>query len=361
LYVKFHEEAEEEEKLEDKGKEWSKKVEEGDEEAIRLWNMFRDASIEYHQAEYQKMGVSFDRWTGESTVIEETEEVIKEGIEEGVIEEDEDGSLYIEFEEMPDTVLKRADGSTLYLSRDLGNLKKRSNEGFDLNLYVVASEQNLHFKQLFKAAEMLGMDNKGCEHVSYGMVRLGEGSMSSREGRIIRLSEVLEKSVEKAREKIEGSEYEGDPEAVGIGAFKYANLAVSRNKDIQFSWDEALSFEGDSGPYLQYSNTRARSILEKAETEGELAGEFGDGEYQLLKKISEFPESVEYAAKSRDPVKIASYLSDLCEQFNTFYHDNPVLQSGEETRKRRLKIVELFERVTRTGLELLGIETLEEM
>ncbi len=361
LYVKFHEEAENNEELKEKGREWSKKVEEGDEEARKLWKMFRDASIEFHKEEYRRMGIAFDRWTGESTVLEETESIIQEGVEKGIIKEDEDGSLYMEFKDMPDNILKRADGATLYLSRDLGNLSKRNEKGFDYNLYVVASEQDLHFKQVFEAAEKLGINNEGCEHISYGLVKLEEGSMSSRKGRVIRLSEVLDTAVEKAREKIEGSEYEGNPEAVGIGAFKYANLSVSRNKDIQFSWDRALSFEGDSGPYLQYSNTRAGSILEKADVEGEIVGGFEDGEHQLLKEISRFPEVLEDASNSREPAKVANYLSELCEEFNSFYHDYPVIQSGEEDKKRRLKIVELFQRVTEKGLELLGIDTLDEM
>ncbi|MDY6776821.1 MAG: arginine--tRNA ligase, partial [Candidatus Nanohaloarchaea archaeon] len=188
-------------------------------------------------------------------------------------------------------------------------------------------------------------------------------SMSSREGRIIRLSDVMDEAEKKAEEKLEEEGKDLDvAEEVGIGAVKYANLKVSRNKNIEFDWDQVLSFEGDSGPYLQYSNTRAKSILEKADEEGEITGMLDDGEYRLLKKLSRFPEKVEAAAENREPAKLANYLSKLCEEFNTFYHEKRVLDADtEEDRLRRLELVGLFVEVTDTGLELLGIKPLEEM
>lgn len=360
LYVKFHDRADEE--MEEKGREWAKKIEEGDEEARELWEMFRDATIEYHKQDYERMNIEFDRWTGESTVVEPANDIIEEGLEKGIFIEDDDGSIYVEFEDedLPPTVIKRADGSTLYLTRDVANIIKREREGFDHNLYVVATEQNLHFKQLFQLAEKFGVEEIENEHVSYGLLSLEEGSMSSREGNIIRLSEVLDEAVEKAEERVEEREL-GNPEAVGIGAVKYANLSVSRNKDIQFDWDRALTFEGDSGPYLQYSNTRAKSILSKTDEEGEFTGEFNDSEHRLMKKMSEFPAKVESAADQREPAKIANHLSSLCEEFNSFYHSCPVLDADEEDMKRRLKLVELFIDVTDQGLELLGMQPLERM
>ncbi|MFB6191470.1 MAG: arginine--tRNA ligase [Candidatus Nanohaloarchaea archaeon] len=365
LYVRFHEEAEEDEEIEEKGREWAAKIEEGDEEARELWERFRDASIEYHRKDYRRMGIDFDRWTGESKVVEEARDMVEGWLEEGELERDDDGSVFMEFEEhdLPGTVLLKADGSTLYITRDLYNLKKRNQEGFDHNLYVVGSEQELHFQQVFAAAEELGLDPEGSEHVSYGLLSLPEGSMSSRAGRIIRLEDAMDEAVERAEEKAaEKMEREVEnAEAIGIGALKYANLSVSRKKDIEFDWDRALSFEGDSGPYLQYSNVRAKSILEKADAEGQLQGELEDAEYRLLKKLGGFPEKVDAAAREREPAKIANYLSSLCEEFNSFYHDCPVIDAGEETRMRRLALVELFARVTDQGLELLGIEPLEEM
>lgn len=359
LYVKLHDEADEEDQ--EKAREWSKKIEEGDEEAVELWESFRKATIEYNEQEYERMGIEFDRVTGESVVAEMAEEMIEEGLEKGIFEEDEDGSIYVEFEDedLPSTIVKRSDGSTLYLSRDVANIRKREQEGFDQNLYVVATEQDLHFQQLFNIAERFGITDIDSEHVSYGMLHLEEGSMSSSEGNIIRLSDVLDEAAEKARE-IEDRDI-GNAEAVGIGAIKYANLSVSRQKDIDFDWDEVLTFEGDSGPYLQYSNTRAKSILRKTDEEGEFTGEFGEEEYRLLKKMGEFPEKVENAADQREPAKIANYLSTLCEEFNSFYHSCPVIDADEETEKRRVKLVELFIEVTDQGLELLGIESLEEM
>lgn len=364
LYVKFHKELEEDEEIEEKGREWAARIEEGDEEAVELWEKFREASMNYHKRDYERMGIDFDRVTGESKMVEGTKKLLEEGLERGIIEEDEDGSLYIEFDELPDVILQKDDGTTLYLSRDLENLRKRiHDEGFDYNLYVVASPQDLHFEQAFKAAEKLGYDTSGCEHISYGLLSLPEGSMSSREGRIVGIEDALDEAEERAREKAaENMEREvGNAEAIGIGALKYANLSVSRSKDIEFSWDRALSFEGNSGPYLQYSNTRAKSILREADKKGELLGKFEEEEYQLLKKLSEFPEKVERAADDREPAKIANYLSELCEEFNSFYHSCKVLGDNEKTEKRRLRLVEVFVDVSDQGLELLGIEPLKEM
>lgn len=369
LYVKFHEEAGEDGELEEKGREWASRIEEGEEEARELWEMFREASIEHHMEEFDRMGIEFDRVTGESTVVEQSRGMVEEWVEEGRLERDDDGSVFIEFEtdDLPGAVLLKSDGSTLYLTRDLYNLKKRNDEGFDHNLYVVGSEQELHFRQVFAAAEKMGLDSSGAEHVSYGMLSLPEGSISSREGDIIRLSDILDEAVEKAEQRIQESEKVGadaaeTAEAIGLGAVKYANLSVSRKKDIEFDWNQALSFEGDSGPYLQYSNTRAKSILAKADAEGELAGEPSDPGYRLIKKLGEFPGVVEQAADQREPAKLAGYLSSLSEEFNSFYHSCPVIQAEDaETRGRRLRAVELFVDVTDTGLELLGIQPLEEM
>lgn len=359
LYVRLHDEASEKEH--EKAREWSKKIEEGDEEARELWEMFREATIEYNEKEYGRMNIEFNRFTGESVVAEEAEEIIEEGLEKGVFEEDDDGSVYVEFEneKFPSTIVKRADGSTLYLSRDIANIRKRKREGFDQNLYIVATEQDLHFQQLFEIADLFGIEGILNEHISYGMLHLESGSMSSSKGNIIRLSDVIDRAAEKASSMEERDV--GNAEAVGLGALRYANLAISREKDIEFSWNRALSFEGDSGPYLQYSNTRAKSILRKAETEGILEGELNDEEYSLMKKLAEFPEKVETAAEHREPAKIANYLSQLCEEFNSFYHSCPVLDTEEEIRNRRLRIIEIFIDVTDQGLELLGIEQLEEM
>lgn len=183
--------------------------------------------------------------------------------------------------------------------------------------------------------------------------------MSSSKGNIIRLSEMMDKARDKAAE-IEERDVD-NAEEVGLGAIKYANLSVSRPKDIEFDWDEVLDFEGDSGPYLQYTNVRAKSILRETDKNGEISGKFEEEEYRLVKKLSEFPEKVERAADGREPAKIANYLSELCEEFNSFYHSCQVLGVDEKTEKRRLKLVETFVDVSDQGLELLGIEPLEEM
>jgi len=363
IYVKFHEKAEEDPELEEEARKWAKNIEEGDDEAVRLWKKFREATLQYHKDEYERLGIRFDRITGESKVYEKARELIEHWVEEGKLERDDDGSVFYEFEDedIPGAVVLKADGSTLYLTRDLYNLKKRNEEGFDHNLYVVASEQNLHFKQLFQIAEDMSIDTGGAKHISYGMLQLPEGSMSTRKGLIIEQSEIFDKAVAMAEEKAEKeiNRHLENAEKIGIGAVKYSNLSVSRKKDMEFNWDTALSFKGDSGPYLQYSNVRAKSILRKASVSGELGEEFNDAEYQLVKKLSEFPRQVERAAEDREPAKIANYLSGLCEEFNTFYHECQVLESGRD--RHRLKLVEMFVEVTDQGLDLLGIEPLEEM
>jgi arginyl-tRNA synthetase len=359
LYVKLHDEADEEDKK--KAREWSKKIEEGDEEAVELWEMFREATIEHNEKEYERMGISFDRVTGESVVAEDASEITEQGLEKGIFKEDDDGSVYVDFEDekYPNTVVKRDDGSTLYISRDVANIRKREKEGFDTNMYVVASEQDLHFQQLFEIAEEFGYTDIQNEHISYGMLQLPGETMSSSKGNIIRLSEMMDKARKKAAE-IEGHDVD-NAEEVGLGAIKYANLSVSRPKDIVFEWDEVLDFEGDSGPYLQYTNVRAKSILRETEKEGEIVGGLEDEEYRLVQKLSEFPEKVERAADSREPAKIANYLSELSEEFNSFYHSCQVLGVEEDKEKRRLRLVKAFSDVSDQGLELLGIEPLEEM
>ncbi len=363
LYVEFHEKMETDDKLLEKGREWANRIENKEEEAYRLWKLFREASIDYHKNDYNRMGISFDRWTGESKILEETKEVLEEGLNKGIINKDPDGSLFVDFgDEMPATVLKKSDGTTLYLSRDIANLKKRKeDEGFDLNLYVVASEQDLHFQQLFKICERMGIDTDGCEHISYGLLNLKDGSMSSRSGNIVRISELMDKAIEKAKKRIDSQELKKNADKIGIGALKYANLCVTKQKDIVFNWDDVLTFEGDSGPYLQYSNTRAKSIVQKTDLKGEFKGDLSEMEYSFLKKLSKFPEMIENAVESREPAKIANYLSELCEIFNSFYHKCPVLKADETTMKRRLKLVELFESVSSEGMGLLGIDCLEEM
>jgi arginyl-tRNA synthetase len=363
IYVKFHEMAEERPEIEDESRGWAKKIEEGDDEAVRLWEKFREATLEYHKNEYDRLDIHFDRITGESKVYEKSKQLVEAWIEEGKLEPDDDGSVFYEFEdeEMPGAVILKADGSTLYLTRDLYNLKKRNQEGFDYNLYVVASEQELHFKQLFRIAEEMGLDSEDSEHISYGMLNLPEGSMSTRKGLIIEQSEIFDKAIELAEEKAEEEMNRSleNAEAIGIGAVKYRNLAISRKKDMEFDWDTAISFKGDSGPYLQYSNVRAKSILRKTSKTGKIDRGLKDQEYELLKKLAEFPEKVESASSQREPAKIANYLSNLCEEFNAFYHECEVIGSDREAL--RLKLVEKFVDVSDRGLDLLGIESLDEM
>ena len=370
LYVKFHDEAEENPKLEERGREWFKKLEDGDEEAMKLWQQFIDYSMREFHRTYDRIGVSFDYELGESFYNDMLDDVIDEALEKGIAERDEEGAVVVKFEDLPTFLIQKSDGATLYQTRDLATVKYRKKEfDFDKALYAVGTDQNLHFRQLFKTCDKMGYaDKEELEHVNFGMMRLPEGAMSTRKGRVVFLKDVLDKAQKLALEIIKEKNPELDDkkkiaDKVGIGAVKYADLSKNRIKDIEFSWDKAISFEGDSGPYLQYSCARAHGILEKADFEPEVRKvEFDEEEFQLINKLSEFPEKVKGSAYNYEPHRLANYLNEVCESFNTFYHKCPVLAAdSQEKKETRLALVKSFSIVISTGLKLLGIEPLEAM
>ncbi len=368
LYVRFHDEADKEEELEDKARKWGKKLEEGDDEAERLWNMFTEHSKKGLKEAYKRLGVEFDSWRGERFYRDKTKDIINEALDKGVAKEDKDGSVIIESEE-DDTpyLLQRSDGGTLYSTRELAAMKhRREKYNFDKALYVVGTPQERHFKQAFEAAEKLGYaDKEQLTHVKFGMMSVPGGSLSTREGNIILLSEVLDKAKEKALEAVEeknpGLENKEEvAEKVGIGAIKYFDLSKKRTTNIKFSWEEALSFEGSSGPYLQYSYSRACGILKKTAKEDDADfNDLEDIEFELAKKLGRFHIPVEQAVDKYEPHRIAVYLNDLCELFNEFYHKCRVKDSEHEAR--RVKLVKTFKQVLGNGLDLLNIPKLEEM
>lgn len=370
LYVKFHDKAEENSELEEEGRKWFKKLEEGEEKAKELWNLFKEYSMENFHETYDRLGVEFDYELGESFYNDILDEIIQEALEKGIAEKDEEGAVVVEFEDLPTFLIQKNDGATLYQTRDLATVKYRKKEfDFDKALYVVGTDQNLHFKQLFETSEKMGYaDKEKLEHVNFGMMRLPEGSMSTRKGRVIFLEDVMNKAQELALEEIKKknpdlNNKEKIADEVGIGAIKYADLSRNRIKDIEFSWDKAIDFEGDSGPYLQYSCARAHGIIEKADFKASIE-EFDpeEIEYKLVKRLSEYPEVLKEAGRAYEPHRLANYLNNLCELFNSFYHKCPVnSEENQSKRKTRLAIVESFKEVITSGLKLLGIEPLEKM
>ncbi len=377
LYTKFHEEAEKNPELEDEAREESRKLEEGDPENTRLWKMFVEASKKYlHEKIYKPLGIVFDVEIGESEYIRAGEEIVKKALEMRVAKEQEDGSVIIELEDegLTPLIIRRSDGASLYQTRDLATIDYRTKKwNPEACLYVVSSEQEYYFKQLFAAARKLGYTTR-LEHVQFGLLTLPEGKLSTRKGRIVLLEEIIEKVVEKARASIrKKTGREGDEETariIGIGALKFADLSQSRIKNVTFDYDKITSFEGDTAPYIQYAGVRIKSIFRKEGIDrNELVNKVETAsldykekeEIELAKTLAMFPETVERAACEREPYILANHLLEVARAFNQFYNTVPVLKAGEKEKTDRLLLCLATLIVIEKGLELLGIRVPEQM
>ena len=371
LYVNFHKEAEKNKELEDKAREWSKKLEQSDRQAVKLWKWFVRISIKEFNKVYRLFGIKFDYQLGESFYLPMLKDVIKESLNKKVAKQSE-GAVIISLENynLPPLLIQRSDTATLYSTRDLAAIKYRKKKfRFDKCLYVVGSEQKLYFQQLFKASELLGYsESDNCIHVCFGLMTLPEGKISTREGRVLFLEDLVKKSIELAEKIIEDKNPKLKhknrvAKQVGIGAIIFNDLKQDRIKDIKFDWNKALSFDGDSCPYVQYAYVRANSILRK--TKFNQAGYFNKIKYEnkqeriLIKKLSEFPDVVKTSAEQYKPHFIAQYLLDMATKFNDFY--NTIRVVGTENEKQRILLVKAVSTVLRNGLYLLNIETPNEM
>ncbi len=377
LYVKFDEEAQSHPELRDEARAWSRKLEEGDPEARRLWQeIVRHSEAEFGRI-YALLGVKFDVTLGESFYVDKTPEVIALAMDRGVAVEDA-GALIVRLDDVgikTPLMLRRSDGATLYPTRDLAAAiyRIRTYRPAQL-LYVVGAEQRLYFRQLFATLQKLGFTEVTYLHIDFGDVTLPGGRMSTRRGRVVFLEDVLREAIARARHLVEEknpelSEAEREQVArpVGIGAVKYADLSQNRVKNIAFEWDRMLALDGDSAPYLQYTYVRAVSILRKAEEEPRTAPFDGraavlEHDWRVLMHLSRFPEAVSNAMASYAPHHIANHLFALAQAFHGFYHEAPVLQAADAgLRRSRLQLVEGVATVMRTGLTLLGIEVLDRM
>jgi arginyl-tRNA synthetase len=374
LYVKFHQRSETDPALEDDARHWFKKLEQGEAEAVDAWSRFRQLSLENYAGIYDLLGIKFDYFHGESHYNDLLDGVIRLVQEKGIARESE-GALIIDLEKygLPPVMLRKKDGATLYITRDLAAaIYRYENFKFAKALYVVGAEQKLHFQQLFKTLELLGFEwAETCVHVPFGLIRFKEGRMSTREGNIIFLEEVLQRSINLAREIIE----EKNPDlankqaaalAVGLGAVRFGDLSNDRIKDIEFDWDKVLDFSGETAAYIQYAHARICSILRKASAA--LAWEESDADFlrqeeeiTLVKTLALLPEKVEAAAEGCRPSVIARYLVDVAREFNRFYHQCPVLSSDPQQQKARLLLIDATRQVLVNGLGLLGIAAPEEM
>ena len=373
LYVKFHEEAEQKPEMEDEARAWFTKLENGDEEAKALWQWFRDESLKEFARVYDLLDIEFDSYAGESFYSDKMGVVIDQLKEKGLLVQSQ-GTNVVDLEEynMPPALITKNDGSTLYMTRDLAAAIYRKNTyDFDKCIYVVGSQQSLHFQQLFKVLELMGYEwSKDLIHVPFGMVALEEGTMSTRKGRVVFLEDVLKQAVEKTKEIVlsknpNAKNVEQIAKQVGVGAVVFQELSNSRIKDYTFSWSRTLSFEGETGPYVQYTHARCCAVLRKAEEEVTTDINYdllsdGDGA-EVLKVIGSFNKSILAAMRKNEPHIITRFVLDLAQAFNKFYHDNPILVEDAELRKARLALVAATRQTIENALALLGMHAPERM
>lgn len=373
LYVRFHEESENKPEMEDEARAWFTKLENGDEEAKALWQWFRDESLKEFARVYDLLDIQFDSYAGESFYSDKMSAVIEKLKQKGLLVQSQ-GTNVVDLEKynMPPALITKNDGSTLYMTRDLAAAIYRKNTyDFDKCIYVVGSQQTLHFQQLFKVLELMGFEwANNLVHVPFGMVALEEGTMSTRKGRVVFLEDVLKQAIEKTKEIVlsknpDAKNVDKIAKQVGVGAVVFQELSNSRIKDYTFSWSRTLSFEGETGPYVQYTHARCCAVLRKANEEittninYDLLSE-GDGS-EVLKVIGSFNKSILSAMRKNEPHLVTRFVLDLAQAFNKFYHDNPILVDDAEVRKARLALVAATRQTIENALTLLGMQAPERM
>ena len=373
LYVRFHDEAEAHPEMEDEAREWFTKLENGNEEAKALWQWFRDESLKEFSRVYKLLEIEFDSLAGESFYSDKMQRVVDELEEKGLLKESR-GAQIVDLDEykMPPALIKKNDGSTLYMTRDLAAaIYRKETYDFDKCIYVVGSQQILHFEQWFKVIELMGYDwAKDLVHVPFGMVALESGTMSTRKGRVVFLEDVLNQAIEKTKEIIltknpDAENVDEIAKEVGVGAVVFQELSNSRIKDYTFSWDKTLSFDGETGPYVQYTHARCCAVLRKAAEEVTTDIDFSlisdeDGS-EVLKVIESFNKCILASMKKNEPHIVTRFVLDLAQAFNKFYHNNPIIVEDAELRKARLALVEATRQSIENGLRLLGMHAPERM
>ena len=373
LYVKYNQEMEEHPEYKDEARYWFKELENGNEEAIRLWTWFREVSLKEFNRVYDMLNIKFDSYAGESFYSDKMPAVMKELEEKGLLK-DSQGAKVVELQEfgLTDAVVQKSDGSTLYVTRDIAAAKYRK-ETYDFykNIYVVGAPQKLHFEQWRKIISLMGYEwSDDCVHVMFGTVSLEDGTLSTRKGRVVFLEDVLNKAIEKTTEIINerNTDLENKEEVakqVGIGAVIFQELFNNRIKDYTFSWEKTLSFEGETGPYVQYTYARTCSILRKAEQEVDNNVDYSiltDKEaFNVIKKLDGFKASVLGAHDKYEPFFITRYIVGLAQEFNRFYHECPIIVEDNEVKKARLLLTKTVNTVLKKGMELLGMEAPERM
>ncbi len=375
LYVKFHEEAEKDPQLDEEARATFTSMEQGDEEALALWKLFVDISLKEVSRVYDMLDVKFDSYLGESFFFTRTDELVSILKEKNLLQESEGAQIVdLSEENMPPCIILKKDGSTLYSTRDIAAAMYRKNTyDFDKCLYITGMEQILHFSQWFKVCEKIGFPwSKDLVHIPYGLVSLEGGKLSTRGGNVIFLEDLLNEAVQKTKEIM----MEKNPDLenmdqvaqqVGVGAVVFHDLFNNRIKDVTFSWDQVLNFDGETGPYVQYTFARASSVLRKAQwdpaEQEEIDMSLLTDEYsqEILKLIENFPKRVEEACQKWEPYMITRYTVALATAFNKFYHENSIMNAEENVKKARLKLTYVVTQIIKQGLYLIGVQAPEKM
>ena len=367
LYVKFHSESKIDETLIDQGREWFSKLENGDIEAKKIWQICIDISIKEFDRVYKELGVKIDYVFGESFYLDKMDTIIKM-LEEKKILVESQGAKIIEFDKLPPAMVIKSNETTTYLTRDLATIKYRVDTwNPDLFIYEVGSDQILHFSQLFATANMLGFKQQFV-HVAHGLIRWKDGKFSTRRGDTIHLSEIINKAIEIATHIAPDNDKESIIK-VAIGAIKFNDLSSDPKKDVIFDWDRVMSMDGNSAPYLQYTFARANSVLSKSQKTNlpeQLPGgqfpnneKFDENEKELLRYFYIYEEKIIEAGERYNPAVLAEYLLNLARKYNEFYAKCKII--GEPEENKRIFLTEVTAKIIKDGLKILGIETLEKM
>lgn len=380
-YTKFHIEVEKHPELDDEAREIFSKLERGEKEEVALWQWFRDESLKEFTKVYDMLGIAFDSYNGESFYSDKMPRFIKELEDKGLLE-DSQGARIVDLEEygLGVALITKSDGSTLYITRDIAAaVYRKETYDFYKNIYVVASQQNLHFQQWIQIVELLGYEwARDCVHVPFGLVSLEDGTMSTRHGRVVFLEDVLNKAVEKTKEIIAEKNTNADKDVideiakdVGIGAVVFQELSNNRIKDYVFKWDKVLNFDGETGPYVQYTHARCASVLRKAGNDVVAKAsalkdiEYGllcsDSAYELAKLLYKFPDVIVDAGEKYEPSIVTRHVVNMAQGFNRFYHDEHILVDNEEEKIAKVALVIAAKDAIKNGLALLGMKAPERM
>lgn len=379
-YTKFHVEAEKHPELDDEARKAFVDLEKGEEEELKLWKWFSEESMKEFNRVYKMLNIEFDEVDGESFYSDKMQRFIEELKEKGLLEVSR-GAQIVDLEKygMPPALITKSDGSTLYCTRDIATaVYRKETYDFYKNIYVVATQQNLYFQQWMKVVELLGYDwVKDCIHVPFGMVSLEEGTMSTRSGRVVFLEDVLNKAVEKTGEIISEKNPDADADfidevakQVGIGAVIFQELSNNKIKDYVFKWDKVLNFDGETGPYVQYTHARGASVLRKAgdaivSKAEKLDIDFkylnSDSAYELVKLIYAFPGIIVEAGEKFEPSIITRHVVNMAQGFNRFYHDEHILTDNEDEKTAKIALTIAAKNAIKRGLALLGMQAPERM